>query len=84
VLQQNRVFPMQPSTPFDQLACRIYRQVNSASAQVLRRTLIRRLSGERSADWDRLLEELNNEEGVRLKHLGDGIAQLSWTNHHPF
>jgi len=75
---------MQPFTPFDQLACRIYRQVNSASAQVLRRTLIRRLSSELSDDWDRLLEQLNDEESVRLKHLGDGVAQLSWTNHHPF
>ena len=84
MLQQNRVSPLHPFTPFDQLACRIYRQVNSASAQVLRRTLIRRLSSERSDDWDRLLEQLNNEESVRLKHLGDGVAQLSWTNHHPF
>ncbi|WP_163908781.1 DUF1654 domain-containing protein [Pseudomonas frederiksbergensis] len=84
MLQQNRVSPLQPFTPFDHLACRVYRQVNSSSAQVLRRTLIRRLSSERTDDWDRLLEQLSNEESVRLKHLEDGVAQLSWTNHHPF
>ena len=84
MFHQNHVSPVQPSTPFDQLACRIYRQVNSSAAQMLRRTVIRRLSGERSDDWDQLLEQLDGEESVRLKHLGDGAAQLSWTNHHPF
>lgn len=81
--QPNLVSPVQQYTPFEHLACRIFRQVNSPAAQVLRRTVIQRLSGERSDDWDRLLEQLDTEESVRLKRLEGGAAQLSWTNQHP-
>lgn len=70
-------------TPFDQLAFRIYRQVNGHVAQSMRRTVIQRLSYESSDDWDRLLEQFDREEGVRLRRLGDDVAHLYWTNHHP-
>ncbi|MCY1185881.1 hypothetical protein D9M73_266980 [compost metagenome] len=83
MLQPNPASPLQSSTPFEQLARRIYRQVNSSTAQMRRRTVIQRLSGERSDDWDRLLEHLDGEESVRLMPLGDGVVQLSWTNQHP-
>lgn len=71
------------SSRFDQLTQRIHRQVNSSAAQERRRTVICRLPGERLDDWDKLLEQLEIEESVRLTRLGGGEIQLSWTNQHP-
>lgn len=69
-------------TSYEELTRRIQRQVNSEAAQVRRRTVIVRQSGERVDDWDKFLEQLNVEESVRVTLLGDGVAQLSWTNQH--
>ncbi|WP_177410592.1 DUF1654 domain-containing protein [Pseudomonas sp. SDI] len=75
-----------PSFPtlsrFEQLARRIHRQVNSCAAQHRRRTVISRLPGERMDDWDKLLDQLEVEESVRLTPLDGGSIQLSWTNQH--
>ena len=83
MFQPNPVSPVPTANPFEQLTCRIFRQVNSPAAQVRRRTVIQRLSGERSEDWDRLIEQLETDESVRLQRLEGGAAQLSWTNQHP-
>lgn len=83
MLQPSLISLSQPVSSFDRLVTRIYRQVNSSAAQMRRRTVIYRLSEERSDDWDRLLEHLNGEESVRLLPLGDGTIQLIWTNQHP-
>lgn len=67
-------------TPFEQLARRIHRQVNSSAAQTRRRTIIARLSSERLDDWDCLLEQLDVEDSVRVIRLECGSVGLSWTN----
>lgn len=70
------------SSRYEQLAQRILRQVNSSAAQDRRRTVIARLPEERMDDWDKLLDQLEVEESVRLLHLDGGHIQLSWTNQH--
>lgn len=70
-------------TPFEQLARRIYRQVNSSAAQTRRRTIIARLSSEKLDDWDCLLDQLGTEDSVRLTRLECGAVGLTWTNQHP-
>lgn len=70
------------SSRFEQLAQRILRQVNSSAAQERRRTVIARMPEERLDDWDKLLDQLEVEESVRLLHLDGGHIQLSWTNQH--
>ncbi|CAI8973515.1 DUF1654 domain-containing protein [Pseudomonas chlororaphis] len=82
MLQPNPASPSQPSTPFEQLSKRIYRQVNSPAAQSRRRTVITRHSDERVDDWDKLIEQLGVEESVRMIPLDSDSIQLSWTNHH--
>ena len=67
---------------FAQLTQRIHRQVNSYAAQERRRTVISRLPGERVDDWDKLLDQLEAEESVRITHLEGGGIQLNWTNQH--
>ncbi|WP_367301577.1 DUF1654 domain-containing protein [Pseudomonas putida] len=67
-------------TPFEQLMQRIHRQVNSSAAQERRRTVISRLPGERVDDWDKLLDQLEVEESVRLTRLDGESIQLTWTN----
>lgn len=70
------------SSRFEQLTQRILRQVNSSAAQERRRTVITRLPEDRIDDWDKLLDQLEVEESVRLLRLDGGHIQLSWTNHH--
>lgn len=72
----------QSSTSFEQLSQRIHRQVNSSVAQVNRRTVIMRLPGEDTEDWDKLMDQLDVEESVRATRLMDGSVQLIWTNQH--
>ncbi|CAI8960181.1 DUF1654 domain-containing protein [Pseudomonas soli] len=77
-------FPSPSPTPtrFDQLTQRIHRQVNSSAAQDRRRTVISRMPGELMDDWDKLLDQLEIEESVRLTRLESGAIQLCWTNQH--
>jgi len=70
------------SSRFEQLIQRIHRQVTSSAAQDRRRTIISRLPSERLDDWEKLLDQLEVEESVRLTHLDGGGIQLSWTNQH--
>ena len=72
----------QESVSCEQLARRIHKQVNSSAAQMWRRTLIVRQSGERTEDWDALLEQFDLEESVRVTRLEEGSVYLSWTNQH--
>lgn len=79
------VFPVstsQQAISCEQLARRIHKQVNSSAAQLWRRTLIVRQSGERTEDWDALLEQFDLEESVRVTRLEEGSVYLSWTNQH--
>ncbi|MCD5993674.1 DUF1654 domain-containing protein [Pseudomonas sp. CDFA 602] len=73
----------QSHTPYEQLARRIHRQVNSSAAQTRRRTIIAMLSSERLDDWDCLLEQLDVEDSVRVTRLECGSVGLTWTNQHP-
>ena len=70
-------------TPYEQLARRIHRQVNSSAAQARRRTIIARQSCEKVDDWDCLLEQLDVEDSVRVTRLECGAVGLAWTNQHP-
>lgn len=70
------------ATHFQLLMQRIHRQVNSSAAQERRRTVISRLPSERMDDWDKLLDQLEVEESVRLTRLDGGSVQLCWTNQH--
>lgn len=80
------MFIASPSFPtascFEQLSLRILRQVNSSAAQERRRTVISRMPGERPDDWDKLLDQLEIEESVRMIRLATGAIQLTWTNQH--
>lgn len=75
--------PHESPTPYQQLAHRIHRQVNSSTAQVRRRTVIARQPCEKVEDWDCLLEQIEVEDSVRLTRFEGGAVGLSWTNQHP-
>ncbi|MCY1556966.1 hypothetical protein D9M68_937700 [compost metagenome] len=67
-----------PASPYEILAQRIKRQILSPVAQADRRTLISRLPEESSEAWDRLMDELNEEESVQMTKLDDGAVHLTW------
>lgn len=77
------VCPTRSHSPYEQLARRIHRQVNSAAAQMRRRTVIARQSGERLDDWECLLEQFDVEDSVRVIRLECGAVGLAWTSQHP-
>lgn len=73
----------QVSSPYEALIRRIFRQINSSAAQHRRQTVIVQQPGDSSDDWDAFLEQLDEEENVRVTRMDEGCAQLNWTNHHP-
>ncbi|MCF5467145.1 DUF1654 domain-containing protein [Pseudomonas syringae] len=73
----------QPSTPFQRLLRRIYRQINSPASQNTRHTTIAKQPDESASDWDVFLEQLELEESVRVTRVERGVARLKWTNQHP-
>ena len=73
----------QSSTQYEELNRRVHRQINSSAAQVNRRTVIVRRPDEQMGDWDKLIDNLDAEESVRVTRLDEESVFLRWTNQHP-
>lgn len=71
------------STHYEELSRRVHRQINSSAAQVSRRTVIVRRPDEQKGDWDKLIDNLDAEESVRVTRLDEESVFLKWTNQHP-
>lgn len=72
-----------PPSPYEVLALRIKKQILSPVAQVERRTLISRLPDEPKDAWDQLIDELSEEESVRMTKREDGAVHLTWAAPRP-
>lgn len=68
-----------PPTSFDKLANRIQAMVNSPRAQIDKRIVIDRLDYESPEDWQRLLDEISENENVSISHGDNGSIHLAWT-----
>lgn len=73
--------PQAPKTPtsYELLGVRVQRAVNTPKAQTSRSVLLERSANDDPADWDRILDEIAENDNVTIAHRDDGLIQLLWT-----
>jgi hypothetical protein len=65
--------------PYERLAIRIQKVINSTNAQKSKAALIFRLPDESEDDWNQLLGEIAENDNVTLAYRDDGGIQVFWT-----
>jgi hypothetical protein len=76
--KQNPQAPKVP-TSYELLGMRVQRAVNTPKAQTSKSVLLERSANEDPADWDRILDEISENDNVTIAHRDDGLIQLFWT-----
>lgn len=71
------ITPASPDT-YERLGMRVQKIINSPSAQKAKAALIFRLPDEPVDEWERLLEEIDENDNVTLAHRDDGGVQIFW------
>ena len=64
---------------YELLGIRVQRAINSPKAQSSKSALLERTEDDDAADWDRILDEIAENENVTIAHRDDGMIQLFWT-----
>ncbi|MDN6861865.1 MULTISPECIES: DUF1654 domain-containing protein [Pseudomonas] len=69
-----------PTAPdaYERLAVRVQKIINSTQAQKSKAALIFRLPDEPEEQWQRLLEEIAENDNVTLAYRDDGGVQIFW------
>jgi hypothetical protein len=67
------------STTYVLLEMRVQRAINTPKAQTSRSALLERSANDDPADWDRILDEIAENDNVTIAHRDDGLIQLFWT-----
>ncbi|WP_225774667.1 DUF1654 domain-containing protein [Pseudomonas sp. Marseille-Q5115] len=70
--------PVQPQ-PYDLLAMRLQRAINHPGAQQAKTALLERQDGDSEEAWERIMEELGENDNVTLAYRDDGHIQIFWT-----
>jgi len=64
--------------PYERMGMRVQKIINSPTAQKAKAALIFRLPDEPMDDWERLLEEIDENDNVTLAYRDDGGVQIFW------
>jgi len=64
---------------YEMLGLRIQAAINTPRAQTSKSVLLERSATDAPADWDRILDEISENENVTVAHRDDGLIQLFWT-----
>ncbi|MCS4249512.1 DUF1654 domain-containing protein [Pseudomonas sp. BIGb0164] len=67
-----------PPDAYERLAIRVQKIINSTPAQKAKAALIFRLPDEPEEEWERLLEEIAENDNVTLAYRDDGGVQIFW------
>nr|WP_251029499.1 DUF1654 domain-containing protein [Pseudomonas fluorescens] len=67
-----------PPDAYERLAIRVQKIINSTNAQKAKAALIFRLPDEPVDEWERLLEEIAENDNVTLAYRDDGGVQVFW------
>ncbi|MCF5724884.1 DUF1654 domain-containing protein [Pseudomonas syringae] len=67
-----------PPDAYQRLAIRVQKIINSTNAQKAKAALIFRLQDEPEDEWQRLLEEIAENDNVTLAYRDDGGVQIFW------
>nr|WP_123356328.1 DUF1654 domain-containing protein [Pseudomonas frederiksbergensis] len=70
--------PSVPPDAYERLGMRVQKIINSPTAQKAKAALIFRLPDEPVDEWERLLEEIDENDNVTLAHRDDGGVQIFW------
>ena len=66
-------------SPYELLAQRVQKIINSPNAQKAKAALISKHADESDEDWAQLLGEIAENDNVTLAHRDDGGVQVFWT-----
>lgn len=77
MMQSNSEVPVPPSS-YELLGRRMQRLVSSPHVQKLQAVTVLPEPGDLSEDWDRLLDELANTDGIQIFRLEDGAYRIGW------
>jgi len=69
--------PYSPDT-YRSLALRVQSLISTPRARYEHQAVIHREPGDRPDDWDRLLDEIGDADGVKLNARPDGSVHLVW------
>ncbi|MFS1292090.1 DUF1654 domain-containing protein [Pseudomonas piscis] len=67
-----------PLSSYERLGVRIQKIINSPTAQKAKAALIFHLADEPQDEWERLLEEIAENDNVTLAYRDDGGVQIFW------
>lgn len=65
--------------PYEVLAMRLQRVINSPAAQRAKTALLERLESDPDDVWEQVIEELGETDNVTLAFRDDGNVQIFWT-----
>ncbi|GFM73776.1 hypothetical protein PSCICL_47680 [Pseudomonas cichorii] len=71
--------PVKAPTSYELLGLRIRAAINTPKAQTAKSVLLEPSANDDPADWDRILDEISENENVTIAHRDDGLVQLFWT-----
>jgi len=77
VAKSSAALPEAPDA-YERLAVRVQKIINSTQAQKAKAALIFRLPDEPEEQWQRLLEEIAENDNVTLAYRDDGGVQIFW------
>lgn len=63
---------------YQRMGIRVQKIINSPTAQKAKAALIFRLPDEPVAEWEQLLEEIDENDNVTLAYRDDGGVQIFW------
>lgn len=71
--------PRPPVDAYELLSQRVMRAINAPAAQKDKAATLERYPGDDAAAWDRVLEEIGENDNVTIAHRDDGHVQVFWT-----
>ncbi|GLH20983.1 hypothetical protein BR1R3_37250 [Pseudomonas atacamensis] len=79
-LNKDNLVATSPAAPdaYERMGMRVQKIINSPTAQKAKAVLIFRLPDEPMDDWERLLEEIDENDNVTLAYRDDGGVQIFW------
>ncbi|WP_130928597.1 DUF1654 domain-containing protein [Pseudomonas sp. Sample_20] len=79
-LNKDNLVATSPAAPdaYERMGMRVQKIINSPTAQKAKAALIFRLPDEPMGDWERLLEEIDENDNVTLAYRDDGGVQIFW------
>lgn len=78
-MSKAKAIPPSAPTTFDLLGFRIQAAINSPRAQKAKAALLERMPSDRQADWERLIDEISENDNVTIVIREDGHVQVAWT-----